>query len=189
MSKGKMMASDRCGSELRKGWCRDARKATLGFKQRGSRVRAKMKLIWPLKRATSRCSDATSRHSRRESSQRRDVGRRDVPESGKNQRRDVKISRHDVSEKGKTNVATLDSNVATFQRGSKPTLRRSRGVQNQRRDVPENGKNQHRDVETSRRDIPEKGQTDVATLRHHDVATSRRYREGPKCTLCNHGLR
>ena len=40
--------------------------------------------------------------------------RRDVPESGKNQRRDV-------PERCKTNVATLISNVATFQRGSKLT--------------------------------------------------------------------
>ena len=61
------------------------------------------------------------------------------------------------------NVATLDSHVVTFQRCSKSTSRRScsttrrtRGTQNQRRDVTE------------------KGKIEVATLRFHDVETSRR---------------
>ena len=54
-------------------------------------------------------------------------------------------------------------NVVTFQRGSKSTSRRSRGVQNQRRDVG-----------ISRRDVPEEGKIDVATLKRHDVESQRR---------------
>ena len=58
----------------------------------------------------------------------RDVGyqRRDVPETAKNQRRDVEISRCDVPESVKFNVATLQSHVATFQRRVKLTSRRYR---------------------------------------------------------------
>ena len=50
--------------------------------------------------------------------QRRDVGckRRDVPETYKNPRRNVDISRRDVAERFKINVATLRTHVATFQR-------------------------------------------------------------------------
>ena len=66
VSEGKRMASDRCGSGLRQGWCRDARKATLGFRQRGDRGREIMMVFLALNRATSR-------HSREECSQRRDV--------------------------------------------------------------------------------------------------------------------
>ena len=49
--------------------------------------------------------------------QHRDVGyqRCDVPETTKNQRRDVEISRRDVPESVKFNVVTLEINVATFQ--------------------------------------------------------------------------
>ena len=55
----------------------------------------------------------------------------------------------------KTNVATLGTNV-------------SREGLIQRRDV----EIQRRDVEIQRCDVPEEGKTDVATLRHSDVATS-----------------
>ena len=47
---------------------------------------------------------------------RRSGKRRDVPEIANNQRRDVGCSRRDVPEMVKINVATLESNVATFQR-------------------------------------------------------------------------
>ena len=59
--------------------------------------------------------------------QRRDVGyqRRDVPEDVTNQRRDVGFPRRDVPEMFKINVATLGTQVATFQRHSKSTSRRS----------------------------------------------------------------
>ena len=67
------MASDRCGSGLRQGWCRDVRKPTLGFRQRGDRGRAKMMVFLALNRPTSRRSDATSRRFREESSQSCDV--------------------------------------------------------------------------------------------------------------------
>ena len=123
---GKNNGLRRDRSGLRKGWCRGARKATLGFRQRGDRGREKMMVFLALNRATSRRSDATSRRSREESSLRRDVGiqRCDVPKTGKNQRRDVDNQRRDVPGKCKTNVATLRSNVATFQRRSNPTSRR-----------------------------------------------------------------
>ena len=61
------------------------------------------------------------------------------------------FQRRDVPEECKINVAT-------FQRRSKSTSRRSKGVQNQRRDVG-----------ISRRDVPEEGKIDVATLRRRDV--------------------
>ena len=49
--------------------------------------------------------------------QRRDVGyqRRDIPETAKNQRHVVEIACRDVPESVKFNVATLEINVATFQ--------------------------------------------------------------------------
>ena len=86
-----------------------ARKGTLGFRQRGDRGRAKMRVFLALNRATSRRSDATSQCSREENNQRRDVDiqRRDVPESDYNQRRDVGIPRRDVLESTKIDVATL----------------------------------------------------------------------------------
>ena len=126
VSEGKTMASYGMEMDSGKIWCGRATQGALGFKPRGSRVRAKMKVVLALNKATSRRSGATSRRSRGESSQRRDVRvqRRGVPESGKNQRHDVDIQRHDVPERCKTNIATLRSNVATFQRGSKPRSRR-----------------------------------------------------------------
>ena len=105
-----------------KGLYRCATQGALGFKQKWSRVRAKMKVILALNRATSRRSGVTSRRSREESSQRRDVRanvatfgptsrrsgqRRDVLERGKNQRRDIEIQRRDVPEGLKINVATF----------------------------------------------------------------------------------
>ena len=51
-------------------------------------------------------------------------------------------------------------NVATFQRVSFPTSRRSE----QRRDVPEDSNNQRRDVEYQRRDIPGRCKINVATF-------------------------
>ena len=79
-----------------------------------------MKVFLALNRTTLIRSGATLRRSIEESSQCRDVGiqRHDVPESGKNQCRDV-------PERCKTNVAMLRSHVMTFQRGLKPTSRRS----------------------------------------------------------------
>ena len=48
---------------LAKVWCGKATLGALGFKPRGSRVRAKRKVILALNRATSRRSGATSRRS------------------------------------------------------------------------------------------------------------------------------
>ena len=39
-----------------------------------------------------------------------------LSKGAQNQRRDVNIQRRDVTEKGKINVATLRSHVATFQK-------------------------------------------------------------------------
>ena len=100
VSEGKRMASDRCGGGLRQGWCRDARKATLGFRQKGERGRAKMMVFLALNRATSRRSDATSRRSRGESSNDAMLGS------------NVMTFQRVIT----TNVATLESHVATFQR-------------------------------------------------------------------------
>ena len=81
--------------------------------------------------------------------QRRDIkiSRRDVPESVKNRRRDVGYQRRDVPEVFKTNIATLESHVGTFQRGVKLTSRRCDvatlqrcDVESQRRDVTEKAK-------------------------------------------------
>ena len=60
------------------------------------------------------------------------------------------------------NVVTLDNNVETFQRGAKSTSRRSKEVQNQRRDVG-----------ILLRDVPERVKINVATLGSH-VATFQR---------------
>ena len=107
VSEAKTMASDGMEVDSGKGQCRGARKGTLGFRQRGDRGRAKMRVFLALNRATSQRTDATSRRSREESSQ----------------RREVEIQRRNVPERGKIDVATLRSNVATFQRGAKPTSR------------------------------------------------------------------
>ena len=115
---------------------------------RGSRVKAKkMEVFLALNRTTSRRSGATLRRSREESSQ-----RRDVLESGKNQRHDVDIQRRDVPERG---------------------LIQRHDVEISRRDVPDRGLIQRHDVEIQRRDVTEKSQNDVTTLRRRDVATSR----------------
>ena len=66
LSEGKTMASDRMEVNSGKGWCRGARKGTLGFRQRGNKGRAKMRVFLALNKATSR-------RSREESIQRRDV--------------------------------------------------------------------------------------------------------------------
>ena len=99
-----------------KGWCGRVTQGALGFRQGGGRVRVKNGRCLALKQGNVATCGATSRRSREESSQRRDVGiqRRDVPESGKNQRHDVDIQRRDVPERCKTNVVTLRSHVATF---------------------------------------------------------------------------
>ena len=107
------------------------------------------------------------------------------------------------------NVATFGCNVATFQRGNLPTSRSS----GQSRGVPEDGNNQCRDVGYQRRNVSEGCKINVVTLdnnvatlqrranpmsrhgyptsrslrvkstsRHCDL-TSRRDREGPKCTF------
>ena len=114
---------------------------------------------------------ATSRHSREDICQRRDIRaqrrdvpeditkqrhdvayqRRDVPETANNQRRDVDNSHHNVPKALKINVATLQSHVTTCQRSVKMTSRRwdvttlkRRDVATQRRDVTEKAsKNLH----------------------------------------------
>ena len=80
---------------------------------------------------------ATSRRSREESFQRRDV------------RGNVATFQRIVI----INVATLDINAATFQRGAKSTSRRYRDWLNKRHDV-----------DIQRRDVTEKGNINVATL-------------------------
>ena len=149
-----------------KGLCRCATQGTR-VQVRRRKGRSKKMGVFGLKQDNVRMFGATSRRSREEIFQRRDVviQRCDVPENGKNQHRDVGYQRRDVPEGFKINVAMLGSHIATFQRSSKSTsqhwdltLRHSRGVQNERRDVG-----------ISRRDVPEEGQTDVATLRRRDV--------------------
>ena len=98
VSEGKTMASDGMEVDSGKGWCRGTIKGTLGFRERGNRVREKMRVFLALSRTTLRRSGATSRRSREEG----------------NKRREVEISRRDVPEKCKTNVATFKSNVATL---------------------------------------------------------------------------
>ena len=103
-----------------------------------------MKVFWALNRATSRRSGK----------------RRDVPESSENQRRDVGISRRDVPESVKINVATLEINVATFQRSSKSNVAMfQRGVKmtSRRCDV---ATFKCHDVESQRRDVTEKAQNE-----------------------------
>ena len=121
VSEGKTMAFD--GMEMNSGkiWCGRATQGALGFKPRGSRVKAKMKVVFALNRTTSRRSSATSRRSSATSRRSRGVSsqRRDVPKSGINQRRDVESQRRYVTERCKTNVAMLKANVATFQRRPK----------------------------------------------------------------------
>ena len=87
-----------------------------------------MKVIWALNRPTSRCSGQ----------------RHDVPEKNVFQRRDVQSNVATFQRMLKINVAKLNINVATFQRCSKSTSRRwistsrrSRGIQNERRNIPE----------------------------------------------------
>ena len=104
VSEGKTMASDGMEVDSGKGWCRGARKGTLGFRQREDRGRVKMRVVLALNRATSRLS-------REESSQ-----HRDFPESCKNQRRDVPGKCKTNVATLRSNVTTLRSNVATFQR-------------------------------------------------------------------------
>ena len=79
-----------------------------------------------------------------------------------------------------SNVVTLDINVATFQRHSKSTSRRSRGIQNRSREVG-----------ISRRDVPEEGKIDVATLRRRDVESQHRdiTEKAQKAQKFNKGLR
>ena len=69
-------------------------------------------------RPTSRCSVQRRNAPKNGTKQLRDVGcqRCYVPETYKNPRRDVDISRRDVVERFKINVATLRTHVATFQR-------------------------------------------------------------------------
>ena len=88
-----------------KGLYRCATQGALGFKQKWSRVREKMKMIVTLNRATSLRSGAKSRGSREESSQRHDV-RTNVATF----QREVKINVATL----RFNVAMLRSNVATF---------------------------------------------------------------------------
>ena len=92
-----------------KGLYRCATQGALGFKQKWSRVREKMKVILALNRATSRSSSATSRSSSATSRRFREESSqcRDVPERGKNQRRNIEIQRRDVPEGLKINVATF----------------------------------------------------------------------------------
>ena len=101
--------------------------------------KSKMGVVWPKTGSTSRRANATSQRSKKENIQLRDVEiqHRNVLESDENQRRDVKIQCRDVPEKYKNDVATLGSNVATFQRRSNstsrcwdPTSRRSRDRSN-----------------------------------------------------------
>ena len=82
----------------------------------------------------------------------------------------------------------VQGNVATLQRGLKPTSRssgkrhdvtesgtkRRRDVEYQRRDVTETHKNSRRDVDYSRRDVQEGIKIDVATLQRHLKSMSRR---------------
>ena len=86
------------------------------------------------------------------------------------QRRDVGSNVATFQRMLKVNVATLVINVATFQRSLKSmsrrwisTPRRSRGVQNQRRNVG-----------ISSRDVPEEGKIDVSTLLRRDVESQHR---------------
>ena len=78
------------------------------------------------RRPTSRRSGLRRDVPENGTKQRRDVGcqRRDVAERFKNQRRDVDNSRRDVPEGVKINIATLKIHVATLQRHSKSTSRR-----------------------------------------------------------------
>ena len=90
-------------------------------RQNWSRVRTKNEGDLGLKQANVAMFGATSRRSREECfpTSRRSIQRRDVPENVKNQRREVGYQRRDIPEVFKINVATLDINVATFQRRSK----------------------------------------------------------------------
>ena len=127
-------------------------------------------MVWALNRTTSRRSEQrrdvperifanvatlwpTSQRSREGSfpTSQRSIQCRDVPENVKNQRRDVDNQR----------------SVKSTSRRWISTSRRSRGVQNQRRDVPEKGKIE---VATFQRRV----KIDVATFRRHDVLKSRR---------------
>ena len=47
VSEGKTMASDGMEVDSGKGWCRGARKGTLGFRQREDKGRAKMRVVLP----------------------------------------------------------------------------------------------------------------------------------------------
>ena len=83
----------------------------------------------------------------------------------------VRAQCRDVPERGAANVATLGSNVATFQRGHNPTSRRWDPTSQRFRE----GIIQHRDVGIQRRSVPEGGTTNVVTLQHCDIESQRRY--------------
>ena len=103
------------------------------------------------------------------------------------QRRDVRMQRRDFPEKKTTNVVTLRSNVATFQRvittnvatleSHVATFQRVQKMTSRRCDPTSRssrgGRIQRRDVVIQRRDIPEKCKTNVATLKAN-VATFQR---------------
>ena len=52
VSEGKTMPSDGMEVDSGKGWCRGARKGTLGFRPIGNRGRVKMRVFLALNRAT-----------------------------------------------------------------------------------------------------------------------------------------
>ena len=96
-------------------WCAGG----LGFRQNWSRVRTKNEGDLGLKLGNVATFRATSRRSREDIFQRCDVPKRKVF-----QRRDVRSNVATFQGMLKINVATLDINVATFQRHSKSTSRR-----------------------------------------------------------------
>ena len=53
VSEGTTMASDAMEMDSDKIWCGRATQGALGFKPRGNRVRAKMRVVFALNRATS----------------------------------------------------------------------------------------------------------------------------------------
>ena len=140
MSEGKILASDRCGRELQQGSVLKGVQGGWGLGRDDTGLEQKIGGECHKNKATSRRSGQrrdvpertfsnvatlrpTSRRSREESvpTSRHSIQRRDVPENVKNQRRDVGDQRRDVPEEFKINFATLDINVATFQRRSKST--------------------------------------------------------------------
>ena len=118
MSEGKILTSDRCGSNSSNGRC--------GMLFRGARVqvgviqgrRAKW-VVFGLKtgqRRDVRGNVATFQRGKCSTS-RRSGQCRDVPENGENQRRDVGDQRRDVPERFKINVATLNLTLRRSRKG------------------------------------------------------------------------